>query len=174
MDPTVDRFLSVVRDAAASVKSGATGGLPPEQAFRRSVEASLPGIFAGWGIAFMPTLERATVTRHRIDMLCGRVVTEYKAPGVLATPAGYDGALDQAKDYIEQLSVEFAEPVSDYFGIVLDGQHVGFVHHDPEQGWLLSPRQEWNEPGALAVLERFRAHSKHPLDADKIAALPPK
>lgn len=169
MEPIVARFLGCVREAAERVIRGETSGLPPEQAFRAAVEAVLPEVFAGWGIAFMPRMERATVTKRRIDMLCGRVVTEYKAPGVLATAAGYDSALEQAKDYIEQLSVEFGEPVSDYFGIVLDGQHVGFVHHDPEHGWLLSARQEWNERGALAVLERFRAHSKHPLDAEKIA-----
>lgn len=156
-------------DAANAVVRGETRGLRPEQAFRSSVEALLPEMFAGWGIAFMPTLERATVTKRRIDMLCGRVVTEYKAPGILTADAGYSQALEQTKDYIEQLSIEFDEPVSDYFGIVLDGRHVGFVHYDPDQGWLLSAKQEWNEQGALAVLERFRAHSKHPLDASKIA-----
>jgi hypothetical protein len=169
MEPIVENFLGRVREAAERVAHGETGGLPPEQAFRTAVEAVLPGIFSEWGIAFMPSMERATVTKRRIDMLCGRVVTEYKAPGVLATTAGYNGAIEQARDYIEQLSVEFGEPVSEYFGIVLDGQHVGFVHHDPEQGWILSAQEEWNERGALAVLERFRAHSKHPLDADKIA-----
>lgn len=151
------------------MRAGDLGGLLPEQAFRCHVEAALPEVFGVWGITFMPSMERATVTKRRIDMLCGRLVTEYKAPGVLGTPAGYEAALEQTKDYIEQLSVEFAEPLEEYFGLVLDGEHVGFVHHDPEQGWLYSARLAWNEAAAIAVLERFRAHSKHPLDAEKIA-----
>ncbi len=169
MEAIVEHFLEAVRDAAAAVRKRKPDGTPPELAFRRIVEAALPGIFESWGIAFMPSMERATVTKRRIDMLCGRLVTEYKAPGVLATQAGYDEAMEQARDYIEQLSVEFAEPLSEYFGIVLDGEHVGFVHHDLERGWLLSNRAVWGEASAIAVLERFRAHSKHPLDADKIA-----
>ena len=169
MDLIVEQFLHAVGNAASEVRAGRTGGQRPEQAFRRAVEAALPEIFGLWGIAFMPSMERATVTKRRIDMLCGRLVVEYKAPGVLADSSGYEEALDQARDYIEQLSVEFAEPVSEYFGVVMDGGHVGFVHHDIEQGWLLSARREWDGGAAIAVLERFRAHSKHPLDADKIA-----
>lgn len=169
MEAIVEKFLGVVRDAAGVVRAGDVGGHLPEQAFRRRVEAALPEVFGLWGITFMPSMERATVTKRRIDMLCGRLVTEYKAPGVLASLPGYEAALEQTRDYIEQLSVEFAEPLSEYFGIVLDGEHVGFVHHDPDQGWLLSARAVWGEASAIAVLERFRAHSKHPLDAGKIA-----
>lgn len=169
MEPMIERFMSVVSNAAADVKAGKTGGKLPEQAFRLAVEAALPSIFSTWGIAFMPSMERATVTKRRIDMLCGRLVTEYKAPGVLGTVAGFEAALEQTRDYIEQLSAEFAEPLAEYFGIVLDGEHVGFVHHDPEKGWIYSPRLAWGESAAVAVLERFRAHSKHPLDAEKIA-----
>lgn len=169
MDAAVETFEQTVRRAAEAVGSGNTGGQKPEQAFRRAVEAALSDTFAGWGLAFMPSMERATVTRRRIDMLCGRVVTEYKAPGVLASEGEFQSALEQAKDYIDQLSGEFSEPLSEYFGIVLDGEHVGFVHHDSEQGWIASPRMVWDNSGALAVLERFRAHAKHPLDANKIA-----
>jgi hypothetical protein len=168
-DPLVQKFYALVRNAAASVRRRIEPGVKPEQSFRRFVEAALPEIFGDWGIAFMPSMERATVTKRRIDMLCGRVVTEYKAPGILGSSQAYGEALDQAKDYIEQLSIEFAEPLSDYFGIVIDGESVGFVHHDPESGWMVSQRMQWDESAAIAVLERFRAHSKHPLDADKIA-----
>lgn len=169
MEPIVKQFMTVVSAAAAAVRSGNTGGQLPEQAFRIAVEAELPGIFGAWGISFMPSMERFTVTKRRIDMLCGRLVTEYKAPGVLGTGAQFESALKQARDYIEQLSVEFAEPLAEYYGIVLDGEHVGFVHHDPEKGWMYSACLEWDETSAIAVLERFRAHSKHPLDAEKIA-----
>jgi len=175
VDDIVLEFHEAVHRAAASVKAGDTDGLPPEQAFRRRVEAALPKFFGQWGIAFMPSMERATVTKRRIDMLCGRLVTEYKQPGVLATNLGYSDALDQAQDYVQSLSIEYAEPLSDYFGVVIDGEHVGFVHHDDEAGWMRSPRHAWSPAAALAVLERFRAHSKHPLDAAKIAdALGPR
>src|SRR4051812_44470773 len=103
MDPIVQRFMAGVSDAGAAVLSGRTADVPPEQAFRMGVEAILPEIFGAWGIAFMPTMERATVTRRRIDMLCGRVVTEYKAPGVLGSAAGYAAATEQAQDYLQQL-----------------------------------------------------------------------
>jgi hypothetical protein len=121
VEAIVEKSLGVVRDAAGVVRAGDVGDLLPEQAFRRRVEATLPEVFGSWGITFMPSMERATVTKRRIDMLCGRLVTEYKAPGVLGSPTGYEAALEQARDYIEQLSVEFAEPLSEYFGIVLDG-----------------------------------------------------
>ncbi|HOU89949.1 MAG TPA: N-6 DNA methylase [Polyangiaceae bacterium] len=169
MEPVIERFVARVRQAADGVVGGETGGLPPEAALRVGVEAALSEALAGWGVVFTPALERATVTTRRSGVLCGRVVTEYRAPGALATSAGYEGALEQARDRLERLAVELGEPASDYFGVLLDGRHVGFVHQDPEQGWLRGARRGWDRRGALAVLERFRAHTRRPLDAESIA-----
>jgi len=168
MDEVLEAFHAAVRTAANATR-GADKTSAPEQVFRRGVEAALSSIFTTWGVTFAPSMERATVTKRRIDMLCGRVVMEYKAPGVLENVAAFSAAQEQARDYLEQLATEFAEPLSEYYGIVLDGDYVGFVHHDAQRGWMHSERFRWDLDGALAVLERFRGHSKHPLDAATIA-----
>ena len=66
MEAIVEEFLGVVRDAACAVRAGTVGGLLPEQAFRRRIEAALPVVFGTWGITFLPSMERATVTNRRI------------------------------------------------------------------------------------------------------------
>lgn len=161
-------FVKVVSEAAKEIKGSETTS-EPEKILRQRIEAVLPTLFSSWGLEFEPDMERTTVTKRRIDMLCGRVVTEYKAPGILASQKEYGKAIGQARNYIEELAQEFAEPLEAYYGIVVDGFHIGFLHYDPLDGWIYSDRLQFDESSAIRLLERYRAHSKHPLDAAKMA-----
>lgn len=164
-------FSTRISSVADHIKEHGAGSKEPEQVLREDFEAALACHFEEWGIEFEPQMERRTITRGRLDMLCGRVVTEYKAPGVLKSSTGYGEALLQARDYLEDLAREYGEPLDAYYGIVTDGSHVGFLHYTPEDGWDYSKRLPFDEKTARRILERYRAHSKRPLDAEGIAAI---
>ena len=140
----------------------------PEKIFRQRFESLISCQFKEWAQDFMPDMERVTITGRRLDMLCGRVVVEYKAPKILKTLKNYYSSLEQAQDYIESLAAEFNDPLNAYFGIVIDGFHVGFIHWE-ENEWIQSERFPVNENSASYILQRLRAHSKKPLDPNKIA-----
>lgn len=162
MNNLITQFVQIVREAAEKIRREAPSD--PEKSFREVVDPKLPEILSAWGVELSVSKERCTITNRRIDMLCGRIVLEYKAPGILARDSDFEQALYQTQDYMESLAQEFVEPLSEYYGIVLDGYHIGFVHNDAELGWLRSEKLEFNDSSAVAALERFRAHSKSPLD----------
>jgi len=89
----------------------------------------------------------------RIDALYGRVVIEYERPSTFEHPAGFNHAKGQVIGYIEQLAPS-VDAYQKYFGVVLDGQQIGFVRF--RRSWQSEGPYPVNEQTILTFLEALR------------------
>lgn len=122
-----ERFYNdIVRIAAKVRAKHKRGNLDekPEAAFRLEFEKLLEREGILGETALEPSKERViSQTGTRLDMLCGRVITEYKAPGLLEGDDAFLATVEQTKGYMRGLANDTGESASlhKYYGLLLDG-----------------------------------------------------
>jgi len=134
VDPEV-----VAADQAASVAgqlSQAAGEGGTEADFRRKVAQILEAAGEAVDLTIIPK-DEYSVARGFVDSLYNRLVLEYKRPGVLTTTlrsrANQD-AIQQVKEYIEDVAKRERREAKRLAGVVTDGFHFIFVRRVGE-GW---------------------------------------
>jgi len=113
--------------------------------------------------------ERTTVVSGlRSDALYGRVVLEYEPPNKFKTKSGFENAIEQTKKYIMEEAESSKLPVHRFFGVALDGLHMGFVRYSQRlKDWEVSEKPiEVNRYTVVKFLEAVRGLARKPLDAD--------
>lgn len=98
-----------------------------------------------------------TVSNGRIDALFHHLITEYKEPGKLASKNGYDQAVVQALNYIENLAAENLEPMFKYIAVLLDGRNIGFVRFNEYNKKVISPMFPINFESIRLFLKYLRS-----------------
>ncbi len=115
----------------------------------------------------MGRYEYSLVSGDRPDALYGHVIIEYKAPGVLSTPAGFIKAREQIINYIIQ-KAETKDSFKNFFGIILSDK-IAFVRFDTASDeWKVRGPYDINREVVLKVVEALRGLRKKRLSADEL------
>ena len=112
--------------------------------------------------------ERITIiSRLRSDALYGSVILEYEHPDAFKTKSGFDGAIEQLKNYITEEAERGKTPLSRFFGVALDGFKIGFIRYSEKlKNWDVQQAVPVNRYSILKLLEAIRGLARKPLDAD--------
>lgn len=144
---------------AEAIHNAAKGNIT-EATLRIRVEAILANYLQTIGVSYQAQHERTITTGARMDALFGTVVIEYKKPGRLATPAQWKAATEQLQGYLQ---AETERTGLRHAGILIDGQHIGFIRK-LEVGWAITGPEPINANNIRVALEYLRGLSRKPLD----------
>ena len=146
-----------IREAAALSRT--------EEDLRVRVEAILADYLRRIGIYYEPQYELFIGPAGRLDVLYGALTTEYKRPGLLRHPAEFSRAIVQVQNYLEEIAKGRGEAPARYVGVILDGEHIGFVRQRGEE-WIHQGPLPVDRSSVLLWLEYLRGLSRQPLDPD--------
>lgn len=147
-----------------------------EEDLRIRVEALLKAkvldpLHLDWAQYELPAERTSTlVTGVRIDALHSHVVVEYERPGVLAKKAGYQHAVDQARNGIVAHSREDEGKYRKYLGVVTDGFRIGFVKFNPRKRAFEWPKEPFEVDAATVsrLIEAIHGLSRKALTAEQL------
>jgi hypothetical protein len=125
-----------------------------ETDLQTDVEHVLRNFFEKLGIEYEPH-HNITIIRGRPDTLYGRVVIEYKMPGVLKSEAKRKAAIEEAQKNIQELSEKYHEEKSKYVGIILDGSQITFTKFRQNR-WISEPISDVGSQMTRRMLEYLR------------------
>ncbi len=120
------------------------------------------------------SLGRSFASSGRPDSLFGRVVLDYKAPGVLRTGSGLTKAKKQVvDDYLTPISTIGGtfdrDEAGKLVGVLLDGRAIAFVTFDGEE-WVWTPVRPVDEYTLSTLIQYYRALHRKPLDPHLLSA----
>jgi SAM-dependent methyltransferase len=150
-----NQLASIIRAHAAEVTL--------EEPLRIRVESTLRPILEKWGIQWASYEHRIEITGGKEDALYGRVILEYKAPGVLDNRAEYQKAKQKVKGYI---TAESPKDYSKHFGIILDGNKIAFLRYRKDTWDEQEEPLPVNGQTILQMLKAIRGLRRKPLDAE--------
>jgi methylase of polypeptide subunit release factors len=164
-----ERSIDIEVDAAKiadEIRQAAQESITEED-LRVRVEKILREVCEPLGIPWA-RYERTTVVRGlRSDALYGNVILEYENPDAFKTKGGFDRAVEQLKNYIEEEAERAKAPLNRFFGVALDGFKIGFVRYSVRfKDWNVEKPVVVNSYSVLKLLEAIRGLARKPLDAD--------
>lgn len=141
-------FACAVREAAARAHN--------ESEFSRPINNELERLGGELGIC-LTIREQYTLASGRADAVFNRVVVEYKAPGALRDSLSHQAtarAVQQLRDYVEDLARETRRERDRFLGVVTDGHYFIFVRY--HQGhWTVEPPLPVNDASCERFLRSF-------------------
>jgi len=119
------------------------------------------------GIPWARYERRTVISGLRSDALYGGVILEYEHPDAFKTKSGFDGAIEQLKNYITEEAAREKTPLNRFFGVALDGFKIGFIRYiERLKDWDVQQAVPVNRYSILKLLEAIRGLARKPLDAD--------
>src|SRR2546422_692817 len=134
-----------------------------EEDLKIRVEATLRPILDKWGIQWASYEHRHAISGRK-DALYGKVIIEYKAPGVLNNKGDFKKAKKKVQEYIIS-DAGREENYGKYFGILLDGNKISFVRYRKGAWEEQEDPLRVNAATILRLLESIRGLSRKPIDA---------
>ena len=101
----------------------------------------------------------------REDALYGRVILEYKKPGLLESNSEFRKAKDQVKQYISEEAGDEAS-FSRFFGVILDGFNISFVRFRNGKWEEQDHPSQVNGRTVMRLLESIRGLRRKPIDSE--------
>lgn len=153
IDPAISQALAAkIRTIAKSAHS--------EEDVLLNVEAALKPVLAGLGISTQASYEQSVTLLQgsgSMDAVYGFGIIEYKKPGIIATPNGRKGLVEQLSSYLAGKAREIAptkpiEAAKKMIGIGIDGQQVMYLRYAASEN-----RAKFFQPVSLETqMEFFR------------------